>query len=84
MPAANGAVLVSPIDAAMREITIEMDRLAQHIGNGKMPERVTVEIEFDARTGMPKAVELHPSWRRHIQGGAIPMRAPAVVANGRR
>lgn len=71
---------MSPIDAAMKEITIEMDRLAQHIGNGRMPERVTVDVEFDARTGMPKAVELHPSWRRHIQGGAVATRPVGVGA----
>lgn len=73
---------MTPFDAAMREITVEMDRLAQHVGNGRVPDRITVEVELDQRTGMPRAVELHPVWRRHVQGGAVATRPVGV--NGRR
>lgn len=72
---------MTPIDMAMREITIAMDQLSNQIGNGRMPTRVSVEIDFDPN-GQVRAVELHPVWRRHVQGGAVATRPVAV--NGRR
>lgn len=63
---------MTPFDAAMREITLEMEALRARIGNGRLPESIDIRIELDRQSGMPRAVECRPEWRRHIQGGAVP------------
>lgn len=65
---------MSPVDAALRELTIELEALRHRIGNGPMPERIIVEIEFDRVTGMPRSVDLHEQRRRQVRGGQIDQR----------
>lgn len=65
---------MSPLDAAMREITIELEALRSRVGNGPMPERLTLMIEFDRTTGMPRLVDLQEQRRRQVRGGAIDQR----------
>lgn len=74
---------MSPIDAAMKELTIEMEALRNRVGNGPMPERLTVTVEFDRTSGMPRLVELEPQWRRRINGSDIATRT-AILSNNRR
>lgn len=68
---------MTPWDAAMREITIEMEAARNRTGNGPMPEKLMVRIEFDRETGMPRNVEVDESRRRRILGGAVPARMRA-------
>lgn len=65
---------MTPIDAALREITLEMEALRNRIGNGPMPESVAVEIVFDRVTGMPRTVDLQEHRRRPIRGAEIDQR----------
>jgi hypothetical protein len=65
---------MTPFDAAMKEITLEMEALRARIGNGRMPEKITICVELDRQTGMPRAVDCRPEWRRHILGGAVASR----------
>lgn len=68
---------MTPWDAAMREITIEMEAARTRTGNGPMPEAILVRIELDRTSGMPRAVAVTEERRRHILGGAVPARTRA-------
>lgn len=65
---------MTPWDAAMKEITLEMEALRRRVGNGPMPSSLTVHVEFDRETGMPRDVRLTDEYHRRIQGGAVAVR----------
>jgi hypothetical protein len=62
------------MDALRREVALELDALERRIGTGAMPGAIDLRVETDQRTGMPRAVELTPTWRRHILGGSVTSR----------
>lgn len=62
---------MTPIEAARKEADAQWDALARMVGDGPLPDRVTITVEFDQQRRMPRAVELDPHWRRHILGGAV-------------
>lgn len=65
---------MTPIDAVKREVEIELDALACRLNSGKMPEAVTIRIEFDRETGMPRTVDYQEERRRRVLG---PSSSPA-------
>lgn len=68
---------MTPLDAAMKEIALELEALRSRIGNGPLPESITVRVEFDRSTGWPRAVDCHEERKRRIlgPGGSSPSRA---------
>jgi hypothetical protein len=65
---------MAPLDAALKEITLEMEALRHRIGNGRMPSSLTVHVEFDKDTGQLRAVDVEEHRRRHVQGAAVAAR----------
>lgn len=65
---------MTPMDAVRREVEIELTALARRIGSGQMPETITVRVETDRETGMPRAVDCHEERRRRILGGSVAAR----------
>lgn len=62
---------MSPIEAAEAEVRVELAALARRLGTGHTLSRLRIEIEFDLKTSMPRAVEVHEERRRHVHGGQI-------------
>lgn len=71
---------MSPLDAALKEITLELEALRRRIGNGPMPESISFRVEFDRETGMPRDVRLTDEYHRRIQGGTLASRPHGVGA----
>jgi hypothetical protein len=65
---------VTPMQAVRREVLAELDALERIVGDGAAPAAIDIRVEIDRQTGMPRATEVTPSWRRHITGGAIASR----------
>lgn len=66
-----GVDTVTPLDAALKEITLEMEALRHRIGNGRMPSSLTVHVEFDKDTGQLRAVDVEEHRRRHVNVAAV-------------
>lgn len=67
---------MTPLEAAEIEVRAELAALARRIGASTMPRSITVRIEFDDATGMPRSVDCQEERRRRILGGAISARVP--------
>lgn len=59
---------MTPLDVAKREVEIELDALARRIGSTGRLEALTVRIEFDRETGMPRIVDCREERRRRVLG----------------
>ena len=60
---------MSPVDAIRREVTIALEafeRRLQAAGPKTMPERVTIVVELDRETGMPRSVDVGEAWTHRI------------------
>jgi hypothetical protein len=62
---------VTPIQAAQREITAELDALARRLGSSPVPDSLIVRVEFDRQTGMPRCVEVDEQRRRRVLGSRV-------------
>lgn len=69
---------MTPLDAARREVEIELEALARRLGNER-PDALTVRIEFDRETGMPRTVECQEERKRRILGSGSSLRPRAVL-----
>lgn len=63
---------MTPLEAAEIEVRAELAALARRLGTGHTLTRLRIEIEFDQKTHMPRAVEVEEQRRRHILGGTLP------------
>jgi hypothetical protein len=62
---------VTPPDAIKAELCIEIDALFRRLGSEPSPVAITLRVEMDRKTGLPRHVDLIPEWRRVILGGAV-------------
>jgi len=62
---------VTPIEAVQREVAAELDALGRRIGTATMPDAITVRVELDRQTGLPRAVECQEERGRRVLGGAV-------------
>jgi hypothetical protein len=60
---------VSPIEAAEAEIRAELAALARRLGTATAPDAITIRVEFDRATGLPRIVDCQEERRRRIMGG---------------
>lgn len=67
---------MTPMDALKREVEIELEALIRRLGTER-PDALTVRIEFDRETGMPRTVECQEERKRRILGpqSSPPLRA---------
>jgi hypothetical protein len=65
---------MTPIEAAQAEVTAELAALARRLGAATVPDAVTIRVEFDRETGLPRAVECQEERKRRILGGAVASR----------
>ena len=62
---------MTPIEAVQREVAAELEALSRRLGASSMPDVVTIRIELDRSTGMPRGVDLREERSRRILGGAV-------------
>jgi hypothetical protein len=62
---------VTPIEAAEREVQAELKALERRIGSAPVPDAVTIRVEFDRQTQMPRVVECHEERGRRVCGGEV-------------
>lgn len=67
---------MTPIEAAEAEVRVELAALARRLGPSTVPDAITVRVEFDRETGMPRIVDCQEERRRRIlgPGGSNPSR----------
>lgn len=67
---------MTPIEAAAKEVHVELQALARRLGSGTVPDAITVRVEFDRDSGMPRVVDCQEERRRRILGpsGSKPAR----------
>lgn len=70
---------MTPIEAAAAEIHAELASLARRLGMAAMPDAVTIRVEFDHSTGMPRVVDCQEERRRRILGSDGSVRARPVI-----
>jgi hypothetical protein len=59
---------MSPLDAAKDEVRVELDALARRLGSAPAPDAITIRVEFDRESGMPRVVDCQEERRRRILG----------------
>lgn len=62
---------MSPIEAVQREVSAELDALGRRLGTSAMPDAVTIRVEIDRQTGMPRTVDCQEERSRRILGGTV-------------
>lgn len=59
---------MTPIEAAEIEVRAELTALARRLGASTVPDAITVRVEFDRETGMPRTVDCQEERRRRLLG----------------
>lgn len=62
---------MAPLDALKREILAELDAMSRRLGPNVVPDRLTITVETDHTTRMPRSVTCIPEWRRRVGSGEI-------------
>lgn len=62
---------MTPIEAVQREVAAELEALSRRLGASSMPDVVTIRVEIDRHTGMPRKVKCQEERDRRILGGAL-------------
>lgn len=61
---------MTPIEAARREVEIELDALARRLGSS-IPRSITIRVEFDDRNQKIRSVDCVEERRRTVFDGRI-------------
>lgn len=62
---------MTPIDAVKAEVCAELDALARRLGSAGAPDAVTIRVELDRASGMPRVVDCQEERRRRIVSAAV-------------